>query len=409
MTLFIAKLLNSLKYLKVRDIIAPFIYVLILPIALVFRILHRAANKSLWLVAEGENDARDNGYAFFSYIRTNHPDMPVYYAINKKSSSYAKVSTYGNVIQYSGLKHWLFYLVATKNISIHKSANPNSPLFYVLHRLGLFDGNRIFLQHGVTMNNVQYLHYNETHFKLFICGAAPEYEYVQSNFGYPSENVVYLGFPRFDKLIELQGNTNKGQIVIMPTWRSWLGRDTNKLAKKLDILESDYYKTYQSLLNNKRFTDYIVRNKLNVYFLQHANMEKYASHFSVPVPNIKIVTSQDSDIQTLIVESEFMITDYSSVSVDFAYTGKPMAYYQFDEEAFRQGHLSEGYFSYREMGFGPVFTEEDSLVDNFIVQHRQGFVLDDKYSLRSSTFFKLRDEKNSLRIFEKLVEMDRTA
>ena len=36
-----------------------------------------------------------------------------------------------------------------------------------------------------------------------------------------------------------------------------------------------------------------------------------------------------------------MITDYSSVAIDFAYMKKPTLYYQFDEEKFRRGQYAQ--------------------------------------------------------------------
>ena len=63
----------------------------------------------------------------------------------------------------------------------------------------------------------------------------------------------------------------------------------------------------------------------------------------------------------MLKESSMLITDYSSVFFDVAYMHKPIIYYQFDRDAFRQGHYQEGYFSYDD-GFGPVAFDTESLL-----------------------------------------------
>ena len=392
-----------------QDLFAPFVFLVVFLPAELYKASLRIRGRELWVIAEGKNDARDNGLVLFEYIRTHHPEVNVYYAINKKSDSYQKVAPFGNIVQYQSLKHWIYYIAASKNISIHKSASPNTLLFYVLHRLGIINGHRVFLQHGVTMNDVKYLHYSETRFELFVCGAAPEYEYVKTHFGFNEDQVAYLGFPRFDKLFAAQNTINARQIVIMPTWRSWLGRETNALSGSQSIEETQYFKAYQSLINNKKFISFIEKNKLDVYFFQHANMEKYADSFTTSSSRIKIVTAETANIQTLLAQSGLMITDYSSVSIDFAFMRKPVLYFQFDEEAFRKHHLAEGYFSYRKDGFGPVVVEEGQLLEKVYEYFNRRLVVEDQYLKRSSAFFRLRDGNNSRRIFDKIMSLERRA
>jgi len=213
------KIVDSLKYLKLRDLLGVLIFAAILPVGLCYKTYLKLSKQHLWLFCEGENDARDNAYVLYGYVRKNHPCINAYYVINKRCTSYDKVKALGNIVNYGSLKHWVFYLAATKNISIHKSANPSVALFYVLHKLGVIDGHRVFLQHGVIMNDLKYLYYGEANFELFVCGAYPEYRYVKETFGHSESVVQYLGLPRFDKLYNI--DVNKKKIVIMPTWRSW--------------------------------------------------------------------------------------------------------------------------------------------------------------------------------------------
>lgn len=390
------KFKDSLKYIKLKDILAVFIFILMIIPSLCFRLINKIKKRRLLLVTEDGHTARDNGYHFYKYIKTNHPEDYCFYVIDKKSEGYDKVKEYGNIIQYGSLKHWLYYLSANYNISNHKNGNPNAPLFYVIHViLGLYN-NRVFLQHGITINDGIWLYYKNTKFKYFICGAKKEYEFISEKFGYPEGNVIYTGFPRFDNLYN--NNVNKKQILIMPTWRNWLSRETNALGEKYEFRETDYYKNWNSFLNNSRFIKFIEKNNLQVLFYPHINMQKFLKDFNVKSKNIKI-TSTKTDIQKVLKESAIMITDYSSVFMDFAYMCKPILFYQFDYNDFRQKQYGEGYYNYKD-GLGISVEKCDDLVDELIKLYEKG--LNNKYLKKMNDFFELKDQKNCERIYQYL-------
>lgn len=397
------KFIDSIKYIKLKDILAVLIFIVILPPSLIYKLYLKIRNKRLYLICEAENEARDNGYHLFKYIRTNYKQDYVYYAINKKSKDYLKIKDLGNVISFGSIKHWIYYLAAYKNISTHKYGNPNPPLFYILHVvLNLFN-NRVFLQHGITHNDSPWLYYKNTKFSTIICAAKPEYEYIKSKFGYPNNHVKYLGFPRFDNLN--RNSINKKQVVIMPTWRNWLGRNTNALNKNESFITTEYYKRYNNLLNNKKLIDYIEKEDITVYFFPHRNMQKFINEFKTKSNNIRIVANQDIDIQKLLIESALLITDYSSVAMDFAYMKKPLLYYQFDIEEYREKQLQEGYFSYEDDGFGKVIYNEDCLVEEIISIIKNDYKLNSKYINRIDNFFEINDTNNCKRVFDEISKL----
>lgn len=392
-----SKIKGSLKYIKLKDIFSFFIFILMIIPSLIFKIYLKISKRNLLLVTESGTTARDNGYHFFKYVRTEHPEDYCFYVIDKKCNDYNKVKEYGNIIQFGSLKHWLYYMSAKYNISNQKYGNPNKSLFYVLHvMLGLYK-NRVFLQHGITKDDSPWLYYKNCKFRYFICGAKREYDFIKEKFGYPDENVIYTGFARFDNLYD--NNVNSKQILIMPTWRNWLGRDTNSLGEKIDFEKTDYFQNWNGLLNDSRFIDYIEKNNLEVLFYPHMNMQKYLDKFTVKSKSIKIL-SMSYDIQKALKESAIMITDYSSVYMDFAYMLKPVLYFQFDYEEYREKQLQTGYFDYTENGFGPVFNTKDDLVEAFIDVYNNG--LNKKYIERMNDFFEIKDQKNCERIYEYL-------
>ena len=393
------KILNNLKYIKFNDLISPFIFLFVLPISLVYKIYNKIKKRRIWLVCEDGYHARDNGYHFYKYMRKTHDDIDCYYVIDKKEKDYNKVKKYGNIIQFKSFKHWMYYLSCELNISSQKSGNPSKPLFYVLHvYLNLFN-NRVFLQHGVIKDYCEWLIYKNTKFKYFICGAKKEFEYIDSTYGYPKGSVIYTGLARFDKLHNIK--VNKKQILIMPTWRMWLGRDTNSLSKKIDFKETDFYKNWNKLLTNKKLIKYIEENNINILFYPHIDMQKFLNEFKCKSKNIKFLDLK-TDIQKVLKESSLLVTDYSSVFMDFGYMRKPIIYFQFDKKEFREKQYQEGYFSYENDGFGSVISSENKVVDKILKYIENNFTVETTYKKRMDQFFELNDSKNSERIYQKI-------
>ena len=393
----INKIKSSFKYVKLNDFIAPVIFLLVLPFSLIFKLYNLITKNHIWLVNEEKNTARDNGYWFFRYMRTYHKNIKCYYVIDKKCNDYNKVKDYGNIIQFGSLKHWLFYMSSEFNISNQKGASPNTILFYFLHvYLGLYN-KRVFLQHGITINNGEWLHYKNTRFRYFVCGAKREYDYIINKFGYPKENVILTGFARWDNLFE--DITEKNTILIMPTWRNWLGRELNSLHKNIDFKKTDYYKNWNGLLNDKAFIKFIEKNNYKVYFYPHNNMQKFLNLFNSPSKNINFIDS-NVDIQYMLRKSEIMITDYSSVSLEFGYMHKPVVYFQFDEIEYRERQYKEGYYSYLKDGYGPICHSLDEIINGL----NQADLNRKEYIKRSNDFFTIMDKNNSERIYNSLIK-----
>ena len=78
-------LIFSWKMAKaIFDLFAKYI-----PIYLYVLLTHK--KEQLWLICERPTDARDNGYVLFKWIRENHPEKKILYAIKRKSKDYNNV------------------------------------------------------------------------------------------------------------------------------------------------------------------------------------------------------------------------------------------------------------------------------------------------------------------------------
>ena len=350
--------------------------------------------KRAWVIAERGKDARDNGYYFYRYIKENHPEIKVYYIIDKESADYEKVKK--DAVQYGSLKSYWVVATAKKLISSHY-AQIVPAVYGKPWRLLRFCGLHkkfYFLQHGVTKDDLAVLYKKNAPMKLFVCGAKPEYDYVKNTFGHEESVVQYTGLARYDNLHDIK---TKRQILVMPTWRQYIGTEE-------EFLNSSYYKNWMGVLINKRLNDLLVENNCELVFYPHFEMQKYIEHFNANSSNIKIAKFKDYDVQTLLKESALLITDYSSVFFDFAYMKKPLLYFQFDAEDFFSKHYQKGYFDYKIDGFGKVCATNEELVLEMQNLLKKNFVMEDCYTERIEEFFLLRDKNNCLRIYEKIIE-----
>ena len=122
-------------------------------------------------------------------------------------------------------------------------------------------------------------------------------------------------------------------------------------------------------------------------------------------PNITIASWPEYDVQELLKESAFLVTDFSSVAMDFAYMKKPLIYYQFDNEKFRQSHHGIGYFDFKKEGFGPVCVTPEEVIERLEHSYEKGFENDMTYLKRHKEYFDLWDDNNCERNYQAISKM----
>lgn len=368
-----------------------FLYFLLYPIAI---FLYK--NKRPYILCERGDDARDNAYWMFKYLRKEHTYINAIYLINKKSADYRKVSELGKVVQYKSLKHWLLYIAAECRMTTHlASFAPANYLgeWFKHHRQ---NGVNVFLQHGITHNEFPSNYYDYNGSDLFVCGAKPEFNHISQNCNYPNGNVVYTGFARFDGLHDF---SIKRQIIVMPSWRCYLSDVSSK-----EFYESKYFKEYKSFLTNEKLVEKCKNEGISIIFYPHYSMQKFINCFKTLQNDVvKIADFNSYDVQTLLKESSLLITDYSSVLFDFAYMRKPQLLFQFDEDEFYEKHYKKSYFDHKRDGFGKVVQNSNCLVSEIFNLVESNFIIEDQYLKKIDSFFPLNDVFNSERIYQTIL------
>ena len=374
-----------------------------MPVALVYRLFR----KNLWLVCDNKNEARDNGYWLYKYIREKYPEQDIVYAINKKSRDFLRVKDLGKTVNYGSYLHWILYLTAKKNISSQKGGKPNAAVCYFLEVNGILKNTRVFLQHGVIKDDMPWLYYENTKMKMFVCSTFREWKFVSETYHYPDGYVRELGLCRFDGLHDFE--VKPKQILLMPTWRSWIATPTSASYEIEDVSEfenTEYFRAWNEFLNSGRLADILEKNDMKLVFYPHRDMQMFLDKFGINSDRIITAKFPKYDVQELLKESAYLITDFSSIAMDFAYMKKRLMYYQFDYEDFRKGQYGEGYFSYENDGFGKVCYTLETALDEIEKAVRENFVNEEIYLKRHDKFFDLFDTNNCERNYRAIKELD---
>lgn len=390
-------LLKKLKRVHIKDVGHFVLYLLaLLPAAIL-----RRRRRHLWLLCEYATEAQDNAFALFRHLRTNHPEIDAVYAIKRRSPAFASVAALGETVEYGSFRHWVLYLAAEVNISSQKGGKPNAAVCYLLEVvLGWLKNRRVFLQHGVTKDDLPFLHAENAKLSLFCCAAKPEYEFIRDTFGYEPGVVQYTGFCRFDSLLESEPDPNL--VLILPTWRMRLERDCKTDAAFRD---SEYFRGWDAFLNDPALDALLRETGRHAVFCVHRNVSRYETCFTAGSDRIAVKKWDEVSIPKLLGDAAALVTDFSSVYMDVAFLKKPVVYYQFDRETYRKGHLPTGYFDYDRDGFGPIGMTAKEAVDALRHVLKHGCRMDPMYEARVDRFFTLRDANSSERTTQAIKEM----
>lgn len=365
--------------------------------------------KEYWLVLDRVNKADDNGEAFFEYMQNHRKrEVKTEFLIHKNTPDYKRIKRYGKVVDILGKKHKLHYLKCDKVVASNGDEFAIRPFHRVKALRDITAKKKfVFLQHGVISNDLSgWLNkYNKNIYK-FVTTTYPEYNSIfECKYFYEESNVILTGLPRYDKLY----NATQMQIAIIPTWRQYLnGTNDGGVWTAIEHFEeTDYFKFYNSLLNDSRLLNAAKEYGYKIVFLPHPNVyQAYIQLFNIP--NGVEVLAMNTKYSGVFAESNLLLTDYSSVAFDFAYLRKPVVYSQFDQEMLLNGgHVyTKGYFEYEKDGFGEVCTDLDSTVKTLISYIKDGCKLKDEYAERIENTFPFNDKNNCERVFNAIYKSD---
>ncbi len=353
-------------------------------------------NKHIWFYMDRPEISDDNGMHLFKYSVNKDPNIKKYFILNKDSPDFNEMKQYGDVLAYKSIKHRILGMFVENIVTSH----PDNEIIYPFWGrypffAGLLKSNNIFLQHGIIKDDISsWLNKTNMNLSFFLTSARLEYE---SIFKYPynyDENVVkLLGLPRYDNL---ENNEDKKQIIIMPSWRRYLTRKSEEFIK-----ESEYFKKFNSLINNEKLIKKAQEYEYEIIFRPHPKVYDFIELFD---KNEYVKIDYDRvKYQTLFNNGSILITDYSSVAFDFAYLYKPVLYYQYSDDY--HFDVEESFFDYESMGLGEVTRKEDKLVDLIIEYMENDCKINKEYVIRIREFYLYTDKNNCKRVYDAIKEI----
>ena len=346
--------------------------------------------KRIWLFMDRQENADDNAEHLYKYAVTQKDNIKKYFTVSDEFGDFTRLSNLPNVLEFYSIKQRLVYLFAEKIISSHPDENILNPFMgkNVKSYSGLINSDKIFLQHGVTKDNVSsWLHKSDKNLKLITTVSDAERKsFLDPGYNYDENIIQTLGFPRFDNL--KTNEKTKRQILIAPSWRTDLHNMTIKY-----IMDSNYFKTINSLINNKTLISIAEKYDYKIIFKPHPMVYGYVDLFET---NEYVTIDEKTTYQELFKDSDLLITDYSSIAFDFSYMKKPIIYYQHDDDY----NFKEGYFKYKTMGFGDVITDENILISKIEEYLKNDCKMEEIYTKRVNSFYKYNDRNNCKRVYD---------
>lgn len=359
--------------------------------------------KKIWIFYDKMYKGGDNGEYLFRYCRQQKDGIHKYYILRDDVPDSQRFKREGlPYVKYGSLRHRLLFLNATSVFATHSnSVNFNSfPPKFELYFRDLYRYDAFCIQHGLTVQSIPALvNRLVDNLKLYMLASPAEYNNLNTElYDYLGRDVLrQTGLARYDGLTDQSDKT----ILITPTWRNYLAvPNVTGVARGYNNLfrDSDYFKIYNSLINNSRLLEAAKKYGYKIKYLLHpvtsSQKDDYQGNEFVEIA----AATENLSYEDILTHSTLMVTDYSGVQFDFAYMYKPVVYYH---PTALPPSYDEGFGYHMETdALGEIVHEEEELVDLLIQYMSEGCQLHPEYRRRVDDFFYHHDRNNCQRIYE---------
>ncbi|COE59120.1 CDP-glycerol:poly(glycerophosphate) glycerophosphotransferase [Streptococcus pneumoniae] len=231
--------------------------------------------------------------------------------------------------------------------------------------------------------------------------AANEYskKIFERAFMYPSTNILTYGYPRNDVLTnhddiykaqlknKLGVPKDKKIILYAPTWRD---DEYHSVGKYKFTLQLDLKKMQQKLGD-----EYIVLLRMHYFIsdiLEITEFDGFAYDFS-----------KYNDVNDLYIVSDILITDYSSVFFDFANLKRPILFYTYDLDKYKD-ELRGFYINMEKDLPGPLLFNTNEVINSIKNINTVSSEFKVKYARFYDRFCSLEDGKATQRVVNKVIK-----
>ncbi len=324
-----------------------------------------------WIFIDRPDRADDNAEHLYRFAMMNHPEINSWFMLDRTSKDWDRLSAEGfRLIPYGETESIAAVLKASFILSSHMDTEVYEPIDR--KKYGPIEARRIFLQHGITMNDISRWINTKNLALVAACSPGEVESFVadETHYRLMRRQIELTGFPRHDRLRELAAASpmpERDRLLVVPTWRKDLSdqlRVAESHAERVEILiGSEFYRSWSNLLSSDGFATWINSVSLKPVFALHDHLSPYVDLFNFGA-DVDVVPFSEISIQQTLASSKIVITDYSSLGIEAAIAGAAVFYYQFDAGSiYEGGHtFRKSWFSYVEHGAGPVAASVDEIV-----------------------------------------------
>src|SRR5699024_6326722 len=264
---------------------------------------------------------------------------------------------------------------------------------------------------GIDIQEVRMPGTETNQYKRNFTAEANKWDYLLSPNAYSTEifkqafqydnKVIESGYPRNDYLINhnyeneinkiksrLKIPFDKRVILYAPTWRDnqFYGRGRYKFDIQMDL----------ERMREELSDSYVILLRMHYLIAENINLSKFKG-FAYDV-------SYQEDIRELYLISDVLITDYSSVFFDFANLKRPIIFYVYDIDEYRE-KIRGFYFDFENKAPGPLVKTTEGIIRQIYL-----LTLDNKLSANYDEFYErfcyLEDGNSSKRVADIIFEND---
>lgn len=362
-----------------------------------------------WLFLDRETQADDNAEHLYRWARKHHPGRRCFFVLERSSHDWQRLEQEGfALVAFGSEEHRRLWRECAVIISSHIDGYVERPFADAAGIKPI-----VFLQHGVTVHDISRWLNSKRRLDMFVTSTPAEYASIAGNgnrYRFTAKEVRLTGFPRHDALLQVPRSVSaKKRLLVMPTWRQYLmGRQIsgNHRERNAGFMRSKYARAWRSFLHSPALQRLAKTYACEVLFFPHPNIQPYIEDFAVPA-YVRLKRYADVRIQNELKAADLIISDFSSMPFDMAYMEKAVLYYQFDEDDYYSGRhtVQKGYFDYRRDGFGPVCTDEASLLGELEAMLARGCRPEAKYLQRMRAAFPVKDGKNCERVYNAICDL----
>ena len=335
-------------------------------------------------------DMSDNSFAFFKYMIDKHSSKYVFiWLLEEKNNllhyeSMIKENIIIDNITYKKIKFisrnsfmGFYYYVSSK---------------YIFFTHGFFTGMslpktqvRVNLWHGMPLKALGYLLNSKVIVPKtsYTIATSKLFQGIMSKvFNSPNESVLVVGQPRYDLFytqnsilhkLYIDKNLYKQILFWAPTFRRAMGKDMKDgdFSDGLPIVGIDN-------LNN--FNHYL--KKLNIFLLIKLHpMDILNNHIFKKMTNIKVIRNKfllDNNIQlySLLSHVDILITDFSSIYIDFLLLDKPIIFLSDDFDSYEnsRGFTFDNPKEYMPGEFVTTYKNLKIVIDRLVIEKNDNYI-----------------------------------